>query len=133
MDKPAVDTMLLTLTPLAVERVRSLLTERDLPGHALRVFVSGSGCSGLSYGMALEGNPSATDTSLQFDGVRVVIDPTSAEYLRGATIDYLEDVMGGGFKIENPNAPASCGCGHSSSEAAGSASDSGGCACGGCS
>ncbi len=113
MDKPEVDTTLLTLTTNAVGRVRSLLTERNLPDHALRVFVTGGGCSGLRYGMALEGAPSETDASLEFDGVRVVVDPYSAEYLRGATVDYTEDVMGGGFKIENPHAQKSCGCGQS--------------------
>lgn len=114
LDKTEVETTLLSLTPLAAERVRALLAERNLPGHALRVFVDGGGCSGLRYGMALEGAPAETDTSLEFDGVKVVIDPYSAQYLRGATVDYVELVTGAGFKIENPNAPASsCGCGHS--------------------
>ncbi|MBM3122350.1 MAG: iron-sulfur cluster assembly accessory protein [Chloroflexi bacterium] len=116
LDKTEVETTLLSLTPLAAERVRALLAERNLPDHALRVFVAGSGCSGLRYGMALEGAPAETDTSLEFDGVKVVIDPYSAQYLRGATVDYVELVTGAGFKIENPNAPASsCGCGQSAS------------------
>jgi iron-sulfur cluster assembly protein len=125
LDKTEVETTLLSLTPLAAERVRALLAERNLPDHALRVFVAGSGCSGLRYGMALEGAPAETDTSLEFDGVKVVIDPYSAQYLRGATVDYVELVTGAGFKIENPYAPASsCGCGQS----AGSEGESG---CGG--
>ncbi len=113
MDNPEIDTSLLTLTPSAVGRVRSMLQERNLPEHALRVFVTGGGCSGLRYGMALEGAPSETDARYSFDGVRVVVDPYSIDYLRGATIDYVEDLMGGGFKIENPNAQKSCGCGQS--------------------
>jgi len=114
LDKTEVETTLLSLTPLAAERVRALLVERNVPDHALRVFVAGSGCSGLRYGMALEGAPAETDTTLEFGGVKVVIDPYSAEYLRGATVDYVELVTGAGFKIENPNAPASsCNCGHS--------------------
>jgi iron-sulfur cluster assembly protein len=133
MDKPEVDTTLLTLTTTAVGRVRTLLTDRNLPDHALRVFVTGGGCSGLRYGMALEGAPSETDTSLVFDGVHVVVDPYSAEYLRGATVDYVEDVMGGGFKIENPNAQTSCGCGQSSRAADGDARASDGGSCAGCS
>lgn len=125
MDKTEVETTLLTLTPLAAERVRALLAERNLPDHGLRVFVAGSGCSGLRYGMALEGAPAETDTTLEFGGVRVIVDPYSAEYLRGATVDYVELPTGAGFKIENPNAPvSSCGCGQS----AGSDAQSG---CGG--
>ncbi len=114
MDKPVVETTLLSMTPTAIDRVRALLVEREVPGHALRVFVAGSGCSGVRYGMALEGAPAETDTTFELGGVKVVIDPYSAEYLRGATVDFVEHVTGAGFKIENPNAPASsCGCGQS--------------------
>jgi iron-sulfur cluster assembly accessory protein len=113
VEKPEVDTSLLSLTPSAIGRVRSMLQERNLPEHALRVFVTGGGCSGLRYGMALEGAPADADAHYSFDGVHVVVDPYSFDYLRGATIDYVEDLMGGGFKIENPNAKKSCGCGQS--------------------
>jgi iron-sulfur cluster assembly accessory protein len=113
MDKPEVEITELTLTPTAIGRVRSMLQERNLPEHALRVFVTGGGCSGLRYGMALEGAPADADAHYSFDGVHVVVDPYSIDYLRGATIDYVEDLMGGGFKIENPNAKKSCGCGQS--------------------
>jgi iron-sulfur cluster assembly protein len=102
-----------TLTPAAVSRVRKLLEERQLPDHALRVFISGGGCSGMQYGMALEGQPRDSDHRFAFEGVPVVVDPVSMDYLAGATIDYIDDLMGGGFKIDNPNAVASCGCGHS--------------------
>ena len=103
----------IVLTSGAVARVQRLLEERQLSGHALRVFISGGGCSGLQYGMALEGQPRETDLRFGFGGVDVVVDPVSMDYLAGATIDYVDDLMGGGFKIENPNAVASCGCGHS--------------------
>ncbi len=110
---PQTTTAGVTLTEAAVTRVRRLLEERNLPNHALRVFVSGGGCSGLQYGMALEGQPREDDLRFSFGDVNVVVDPVSIDYLSGASIDYVDDVMGSGFKIENPNAVASCGCGHS--------------------
>jgi iron-sulfur cluster assembly protein len=126
-----VQTHSITLTPAAAARVRRLLTERDLPDYALRVFVSGGGCSGLQYGMALEGDARQDDLRFKSGDVDVVIDPVSIGYLGGATIDYVDDLIGGGFKIENPNAVASCGCGHSfrTGDQAGGES-AGGCGCG---
>ncbi|MBI3159315.1 MAG: iron-sulfur cluster insertion protein ErpA [Chloroflexi bacterium] len=103
----------ISLTEAAANAVRELLEKRNLPGHALRVFISGGGCSGYQYGMALEGEPRPTDLVLEQFGVKVVVDEVSIDYLRGANIDYVEDVMGSGFKIENPNATSSCGCGSS--------------------
>ena len=108
-----VDTEVVTLTPSAVVAVRDLLAKRNLEGYALRVFISGGGCSGFQYGMALENNIRETDLSREFDGIQVVVDEISIDYLRGATIDYVDGVMGSGFKIENPNAMSSCGCGSS--------------------
>lgn len=104
---------MVTLTPSAVQAVRDLLAKRELTGYALRVFVSGGGCSGLQYGMALEGNIRAEDFTREFEDVKVVVDEVSINYLRGATVDYIENVMGSGFKIENPNAVSACGCGSS--------------------
>ena len=103
----------INLTQGAIKRVRSLINEKDLDGYALRVFVSGGGCSGMQYGMGLEPEPRETDVLYQFDDVQVVVDPMSMTYLSGATIDYVDDLMAGGFKIENPQAVSSCGCGHS--------------------
>ncbi len=108
-----VDTEVVTLTPSAVVAVRDLLAKRELEGYALRVFISGGGCSGFQYGMALENNIRETDLTREFDGIQVVVDEISIDYLRGATIDYVDGVMGSGFKIENPNAMSSCGCGSS--------------------
>lgn len=103
----------ITVTPAAADAVRGLLKDRQLEGHALRVFVSGGGCSGFQYGMALEASPRETDRSFEQHGVRLVVDEVSMGYLRGANIDYVNDVMASGFKIDNPNATSSCGCGHS--------------------
>lgn len=124
-------TEFVTLTSSAVEAVRALLVKRNLEGYALRVFISGGGCSGFQYGMALEGNVRETDLRAEFDGIQVVIDEVSIDYLRGATVDYIDDVMGSGFKIENPNAISSCGCGSSfrTKDGSGGGSESG---CGGC-
>jgi iron-sulfur cluster assembly protein len=107
------DTPILTITPSAAAKVRDLLEERDLEGYALRVFVQGGGCSGLSYGMGFENNIYDQDRVVETDGVRLVIDPTSLMYMQGSEIDFVESLMGGGFAVNNPNAVSSCGCGHS--------------------
>jgi len=103
----------ITLTAAAADAVRELLAKRNLEGYALRVFVSGGGCSGFQYGMALEGNVRENDLAIDQHGVKVVVDEISINYLAGATIDYMDELMGSGFKIENPNAVSSCGCGSS--------------------
>jgi iron-sulfur cluster assembly accessory protein len=121
-----------TLTPTAVQAVRDLLEKRNLSGYALRVFVSGGGCSGLQYGMALEGNIREQDLSWEFEDVKLVVDEISINYLRGARVDFVENVMGSGFKIENPNAISSCGCG-SSFRTKDEAGAEGGGGCAGCS
>ncbi len=112
-EREVTETPAISLTESAVSRVRGLIEERSLEDHALRVFVSGGGCSGYQYGMALDGEPRANDVRFSFGGVDVIVDPISITYLSGCTIDYVDDLMGGGFRIENPNAVASCGCGHS--------------------
>lgn len=109
----AEQTEFITMTPTAVKAVQDLLKKRELEDHALRVFVAGGGCSGFQYGMALEGNIRETDLTAEFGGIKVVVDEVSINYLRGATVDYIDDIMGSGFKIENPNAVSSCGCGSS--------------------
>ena len=120
------------VTETAVNTVRKLLEEKNVPGYGLRVFVAGGGCSGMQYGMALEAEARSYDHVIEQGGVKVFVDPTSMMYLSGATVDYEESLMGGGFKIENPNAVSSCGCGSSfktedSAGAAGSACGAGGC------
>lgn len=108
-----VQTDFILLTPAAIQAIKDLMTKRNLSGFALRVFVSGSGCSGLQYGMALENKIRQQDVAGEFDGVKVVVDEISIQYLHGSTVDYVEDVQGSGFKIENPNLVSSCGCGNS--------------------
>jgi len=103
----------LSVTPGAVSKIKEILAARQLEDHALRVFVSGGGCSGLQYGMAIEKDAEDFDTVVAVDGIRLLVDPTSLRYLRGANIDFIDDLMGGGFRIDNPNAVSSCGCGHS--------------------
>lgn len=103
----------ITITEAAANAVSELLTKRNLDGYALRVFVSGGGCSGFQYGMALEENIRDTDLVYNQHGVKVVVDEISIDYLNGSTIDFVDEIMGSGFKIENPNAVASCGCGNS--------------------
>jgi iron-sulfur cluster assembly protein len=102
-----------SLTPAATKAVKDLLIKRNLPEHALRLFVSAGGCSGFQYGMALEETIRSDDHLFTFDTVNLIVDDSSMPYLKGATVDYIDDLMGGGFKIINPNAVASCGCGNS--------------------
>ncbi|MES0360712.1 MAG: iron-sulfur cluster insertion protein ErpA [Anaerolineales bacterium] len=121
----------LSVTPAAADAVQELFAKRELEGFALRVFVSGGGCSGFQYGMALEDNIRETDIVSEQHGVKIVVDEISINYLNGATVDYVDEVMGSGFKIENPNAMSTCGCGSSfkTSEDSGASNAAGGCAC----
>ncbi|PJF35899.1 MAG: iron-sulfur cluster insertion protein ErpA [Candidatus Thermofonsia Clade 1 bacterium] len=122
------ETPVLAVTAAATAKIKELLVARNIPNHALRVFVSGGGCSGLQYGMAFESNPQEYDTVVEVDGVRLVIDPTSLMYIGGATIDYVDSLMGGGFRIDNPNAVSTCGCGTSfKTKGENSAASAGGC------
>ena len=107
------ETQLVTITDLAAEKARELMISRELPDGALRVFVAGGGCSGYQYGMALARSTEEDDVVLEANGVRIVIDPESAQYLEGAEIDYVDDIMKSGFSIHNPNATKSCACGSS--------------------
>ena len=124
------------ITSSAAATVKNLLVSKNVPDYGLRVFVSGGGCSGLQYGMALEAEARPYDHVVEKDDIKIFIDPTSMMYLNGATIDYEDSLMGGGFKIENPNAAASCGCGTSfkakdgQGAAAAGASCGSGCGCG---
>lgn len=122
------------ITTAAIGVVRDLLVQKNVPDHGLRVFVAGGGCSGMQYGMALEAEPRQYDHVIEREGVKIFIDPTSMMYLNDATIDYEDSLMGGGFKIDNPNAASSCGCGYSfkAKDGAGSvpAGAGGGCGCG---
>src|ERR1051326_4065022 len=120
-----------TLSERAAEEIRGLLERQGKADAALRVFVSGGGCSGLNYGMAIDDSVEEGDFEFTCHGVKVVVDPLSINYIKGASVDYVEDVMGGGFKIDNPNAVRSCGCGSSFSTEEGEEASGGGCGSGG--
>jgi iron-sulfur cluster assembly accessory protein len=101
---------MITLTSTAADKLGQLMTEKGLADHALRVFVSGGGCSGLSYGMTFTQVLEADDQSFESNGVKVIVDAGSFPYMDGAEIDYLDTPQGSGFRIENPNAQG-CSCG----------------------
>lgn len=103
---------MVTLTELAASKVHEIMQARGESELALRVYVQGGGCSGLSYGMGLD-EVREDDQVFESNGVKVVIDPESAPYLTGSLIDYKEAFRGGGFAITNPNAVRTCGCGSS--------------------
>ncbi len=104
---------MLTLTERAASEVTGLLEKQGKEDHALRVWIAGGGCSGFQYGMALDNEPSGEDTQFESNGVKVLVDPQSLPYLDGSEIDFVDTLMGGGFKVNNPNAVSTCGCGHS--------------------
>jgi iron-sulfur cluster assembly protein len=122
----------ISVTPGAIAKIKGLIAEKNLEGYGLRVFVAGGGCSGLQYGMAFENNFLESDRLVDIDGVKIVIDRVSLDYLHGASIDFVDNLMGGGFRIDNPNAAATCGCGNSfrtSGQAGHDTARSGGCGC----
>ena len=105
---------LLSLTPTAAEKIRELMAEEpDGETMVLRVAIQGGGCSGFQYGLGFDTQAAEGDRELVLEGVTVVVDPFSIPYLQGATIDFMNGLQESGFKIENPNASSSCGCGHS--------------------
>ena len=108
---------LLVFTDSAARKVGELIQEEGNPNLKLRVFVSGGGCSGFQYGFTFDENEEEGDTCVVNQGVRLVIDPMSFQYLSGAEIDYREDLEGAQFVIRNPNASTTCGCGSSFSAA----------------
>jgi iron-sulfur cluster assembly protein len=112
------DNTTITLSTAASDAVKNILTERNLEGYALRVYVAGGGCCGVNFGMALDNNFRDVDTTFETNGVKVVVDEVSIDYLRGAKIDFVNDpVRGAGFAVDSPNTKD-----HSHGE--------GGCACG---
>jgi len=119
------------ISPAATDAVKNILAERKLEGYALRVYVAGGGCCGVNFGMALDNNIRDVDTTFEANGVTVVIDEVSIDYLRGASIDFVNDpVRGAGFAVDSPNANAggSCACG---SESHSHSHEGDSCACGG--
>ena len=106
---------MINVTEAAAEKITELLVDEHKVGAGLRVFVQGGGCSGFQYGLMIdegEGDSSA-DQVFEVNGVRLFVDPISIRYLRGAEVDFVDNNMGGGFTIKNPNAKSTCGCGSS--------------------
>jgi iron-sulfur cluster assembly accessory protein len=104
---------MLEITDRAVEKVKELMAKENRQGHGLRVAVQGGGCSGFQYGLSYEREQREEDQVLEFNGLRVYIDPMSNLYLDEVRIDYVDSLQGAGFKIHNGKATGSCGCGSS--------------------
>jgi len=102
-----------TLTAKASEKLKEIIAKQGRPDLALRVYVTPGGCSGFSYGMTFAEGIEEGDAIVDNDGVKVVVDPMSAMYVKGSEIDFVDALMGGGFALRNPNAVSSCGCGQS--------------------
>ena len=118
---------MLTLTETAVEKLGTILDAKDMRAtHGLRVFVKGGGCGGMQYGMSFDNDVQETDHVFEQHGLRVFTDSLSFNHVNGASIDYVDELLGGGFHIDNPNAISTCGCG-SSFRTDESAPGSGGC------
>jgi iron-sulfur cluster insertion protein len=101
------------ITARAIEKITDLLTEENNPKLKLRTFVQGGGCSGFSYGFTFDEVQNEDDFVIQREGMTLLIDSMSMQYMMGATIDYKEELMGSSFTIKNPNAQTTCGCGSS--------------------
>ena len=100
-------------TSQAAAKVKALIAQGDEGTQVLRVYIEGGGCSGFQYGFELEAAPGDDDTVVECDGIKLVVDPLSIQYLMGAKVDYLEDLQGARFVVSNPNATTTCGCGSS--------------------
>ena len=111
-DASAADELLI-FTDAAAAKVKGLIEEEGNPGLLLRVYITGGGCSGFQYGFTFDEAVNEGDTEVEKNGVRLVVDPMSFQYLVGAEIDYKEDLEGARFVIRNPNATTTCGCGSS--------------------
>ena len=104
---------MINVSETAASKINELLAEENKVGSGLRVFVQGGGCSGFQYGLMIEEGGGAGDQVYESTGVRLFVDPVSISYLKGAEVDFVDTVTGGGFTIKNPNATSTCGCGQS--------------------
>jgi iron-sulfur cluster assembly protein len=107
------DLAVVSMTSRAADKLKEIITKQGRDDLALRVYVTPGGCSGFSYGMTFAEGREEDDTLIEQDGVRIVVDPMSAMYIKGSEIDFVDALMGGGFALRNPNAVSSCGCGQS--------------------
>ena len=103
----------INVSTTAASKITELLAEENKQECGLRVFVQGGGCSGFQYGLMIEETPGNTDQVIESNGVKLYVDPISIRYLKGAEVDFVDNVAGGGFTIRNPNATTTCGCGQS--------------------
>jgi iron-sulfur cluster insertion protein len=104
---------MINVSTQAASKINELLAEEGKSGSGLRVFVQGGGCSGFQYGLMIEEGGGVGDQVFESNGVRLFVDPVSISYLKGAEVDFVDTVTGGGFTIKNPNASSTCGCGQS--------------------
>ncbi len=103
----------LVFTAAAAAKVASMIEDKGQPGLMLRVHIQGGGCSGFQYGFALDDSINEGDTQVVTDGVTLLVDPMSVQYMTGAEVDFVEDLQGSQFVVRNPNASTTCGCGSS--------------------
>ncbi len=109
---------MVTITEAAAVKVKEIIQQQGKTGHALRLFVRGMSCSGPAYGMALDPEPREDDFVVEQDGIKIVVDPMSAQYLQGAEVDFIDTLMRQGFTVRNPNlnfgggCGSGCSCGH---------------------
>ena len=104
---------MITVSDSAVEKIKALIAEEQNPDLMVRMFVEGGGCSGFQYGFTFEEQKSEDDFVFEFNGITILVDAMSAQYVQGAEIDWQESAMGSTFAIRNPNATTTCGCGSS--------------------
>jgi iron-sulfur cluster assembly accessory protein len=121
---------IITVTERAAQEIKSVMEKQGKPESALRIYVAGGGCSGLQYGMQLTTEIEEGDTAFESNGVRILVDANSAPHLQGASVDWEGSLVGGGFRIENPNAAKGCGCGQSFTPQGGESPQGGGCGSG---
>jgi iron-sulfur cluster insertion protein len=113
MPAPPVAPSVILVTESAAGKIRDLLAEEGKTDSGLRVFVQGGGCSGFQYGLMIEEGGGVGDQVYESNGVKLYVDPVSLSYLKGAEVDFVDTITGGGFTIKNPNATSTCGCGSS--------------------
>ena len=110
---PVLTPSIINVTEAAAGKIRELLVEEGKAESGLRVFVQGGGCSGFQNGLMIEESGGVGDQLFESNGVRLFVDPVSISYLKGAEVDFVDTITGGGFTIKNPNATSTCGCGSS--------------------
>ncbi len=113
MEEVSEQPQLVKMAPGAIAKIKELIAEENNPNLKLRMFVSGGGCSGMQYGFTFEEEANEDDFDLEFNGIHLLIDSMSSQYLQGAEVDFTESLQGSQFSIKNPNAQTTCGCGSS--------------------